>query len=56
MLKDFKNILIRLYWIVLILIIALLGGFYSKMLFKLNEERYEIEPLISSFVGEISFL
>lgn len=55
MLKDFINILIRQYWIVLILIIALLGGFYSKMLFKMNEEIYEIESLLSSFEGEIDY-
>lgn len=52
-LKDFVNILIRQYWIVLILIIALLGGFYSMMLFKMNEEIYQIELLPSSFEGDI---
>ena len=55
MLKDFINILIRQYWIVLILIIALLGGFYSMTLFKMDEELYEIETLPSSFEGEIDF-
>jgi len=55
MVKDFINIIIRQYWIVLILIIALLGGFYSKMLFKMNEEIYEIETLRSSFEGEIDY-
>ena len=53
LLKDFINVVIRQYWIILILIIALLGGFYSMMLFKINEDIYEVESLLSSFEGEI---
>ena len=53
MLKDFVDLLIRQYWAVLILILTILGWFYSMMLFKMNEEIYEVESLPSSFEGEI---
>lgn len=53
MLRDFVNILIRQYWIVLILIMAILGSFYSMTRFKMDEDFYEIETLLSSFEGEI---
>jgi hypothetical protein len=51
--KELISILIRQYWVVLMLILGILGILFAMMRNNLNEESYEIESLPTSFEGEI---